>query len=244
LDRGFTASRGPCSGVTGSAPFEHLVLPPLLPPGMETLVACVGNRAVSPYLRTTLGRPWLSGSEHPELSGWRSSSAGGAVVPRPTSSSSARSTSATTSTYDRQRLEDLESDVAVAAGWGINLALLASLGLAVFAVSLIRRRPISGNVPSAAPIALGTANEAEAAPSPPGDIAPQTSVAPVEAAVSISPTAELERLADLHDRGALTDEEFARAKTPVARRVRVRRLIDCERLARGISRPRAVAHRD
>ena len=60
--------------------------------------------------------------------------------------------------YDRQNVENVaESDsVALQAGWGINLALVTSLALAAFAVTLIKRRQLPGVVSFARATALRT----------------------------------------------------------------------------------------
>jgi Short C-terminal domain len=112
---------------------------------------------------------------------------------------------------DRQEIEGFETDsVLGGAGWGLNLALVASLCLGVFALSLIRRR----RPQEAATLPVESVTH-EAASRLPRSIGVSTAVGeakPDASSGSSRLAVELERLADLHARGALTDDEFGNAK--------------------------------
>jgi hypothetical protein len=118
---------------------------------------------------------------------------------------------------DRVDLENVgDSDSAVVqAGWGLNLALLASIAFTIDALTLIRRRTF-GATPSLptsdAPSVRANiqAYMANAAASP---TVAHPGLSAEEAGTSLTSRAsELERLAALYDRGALSDEEFTSAK--------------------------------
>lgn len=112
-----------------------------------------------------------------------------------------------TTVYDRDNVNDAldeteSSLVAAQIGWGLNLALGASLVLAV--VGLVA---LLGN--QAAP---GMKLEPEPSPKPGSQSTPVSEpVAPAPTTPSTSE--EIERLADLNARGILTDEEFRAAKS-------------------------------
>jgi len=127
--------------------------------------------------------------------------------------------------WDRHDFQFENESGLATAGWGVNLAAITSIGLAIFAALLIKRRPRGQAAPSSDALAIAVA--ATAAPTVPVTAAiagygmtespefagrPAEHPDPVETPPSTSTTAELERLAELHDRGSLTDEEFSRAK--------------------------------
>jgi Short C-terminal domain len=110
-------------------------------------------------------------------------------------------------------LADTE-DVFAQIGWGLNLALLASIGLALSGLALVlgaRRvqRPAHLEAPeedTSAPF-MGQSSQSMNAAS----AVPEAMTSPK------SPAAELERLTKLHAQGALSDEEFTQAKARVLR---------------------------
>jgi hypothetical protein len=120
--------------------------------------------------------------------------------------------------YDRGNLTDVAeantSDlISLEVGWGLNLAMGASVVLAIIgAIALLGSQSAPGmrvapaTDPAAEAAAAGVAR-VESSPSPDAD--PRALAEPPAVG---STTGELERLADLQARGMLTDEEFRAAK--------------------------------
>jgi len=103
--------------------------------------------------------------------------------------------------HDRHNIGSFDdSDVGVNAGWGLNLALIASIVLTLSALLLIRRkRMVTSATESYSPrpvVAYAAGPLAPSSSEPPGTFS----------------AADLDRLVELHERGSLTDEEFTQAK--------------------------------
>ena len=120
---------------------------------------------------------------------------------------------------DRRNFQDRADEVdegIVQVGWGLNLALAASVSLVVAAAVIGERRRKRGLVaaeqapvkrpkrPSTTPPAPTPASPVEPAQSPPKVVSPSTSA-----------VGELERLSALRGSGALSDDEFEAAKRRV-----------------------------
>jgi Short C-terminal domain len=118
--------------------------------------------------------------------------------------------------YDRNNLQDKADDIDLAVvqvGWGLNLALAASVSLVIAAGVVGERRrhrhlvaagkaaPPVPRSPSSSPTSMSPAQPPQTVESPPERASP-----------SPGSVNELERLAALHASGALTDDEFQAAK--------------------------------